>query len=105
MLLDCLYLDMNGIFHTCSHGPTTYSGMPISEMYSEIFKYIAHIVSLVRPKKLLYMAVDGVAPRAKQNHQRQRRFVAAKDAKLAAVCLEFLAFTVKTNDERTFQAS
>ena len=81
---------MNGIFHNCSHGTNTPSGISITQMYSEIFKYICHIVSLVKPKKLLYMAVDGVAPRAKQNQQRQRRFVAAKDAKIALVSLLFL---------------
>ncbi len=39
-------------------------------------QYIHRIVALVRPSRLLFVAVDGVAPQAKMAQQRQRRYMA-----------------------------
>ncbi|XP_042194963.1 5'-3' exoribonuclease 1 isoform X3 [Callorhinchus milii] len=79
---DNLYLDMNGIIHQCSHPNDEDVHFRISEekIFADIFHYVEVLFRIIKPKKTFFMAVDGVAPRAKMNQQRGRRFRSAKEA-------------------------
>uniref|UniRef100_A0A8C3LLH9 5'-3' exoribonuclease 1 n=1 Tax=Chrysolophus pictus TaxID=9089 RepID=A0A8C3LLH9_CHRPC len=73
---------MNGIIHQCSHPNDDDVHFRISEdkIFADIFHYLEVLFRIIKPRKVFFMAVDGVAPRAKMNQQRGRRFRSAKEA-------------------------
>lgn len=74
-----LYIDLNGLIHPCCHDEhdPAIALRPLNEKLRSICLALETLVVTVRPKKVLYIAVDGVAPRAKMNQQRSRRYMNA----------------------------
>lgn len=66
---------MNGIIHNCSHPNDNDVHFRITEeqIFRDIFHYLDMLFTMIKPQRLFYLAVDGVAPRAKMNQQRGRR--------------------------------
>lgn len=97
-----LYVDMNGIVHTSaqriirmyeSHIVETYQSLSHTQLqqmvqmrsdnlfntilqpciFKSILSELQHLLDTVQPTELMFLALDGVAPRAKMEQQRQRR--------------------------------
>lgn len=54
---DNLYLDMNGIVHPCSHPEDRPPPETEEDMMLAVFEYTDRVVRMVRPRKLLMIAV------------------------------------------------
>jgi len=75
-----LFLDLNCAIHPCCgrileeyNTQLTSKSTLENKMITEILIYIEKLVKMVNPK-LLYIAIDGVAPLSKMNQQRLRRY-------------------------------
>lgn len=76
--IDCLFLDYNSLIHPCSQQELNINNdLNESNIEKNIIlnclNYTRYILSIIKPKQL-YIMIDGVAPRAKINQQRERRF-------------------------------
>jgi 5'-3' exoribonuclease 2 len=80
---DNLYLDMNGLIHPCAHPESGPKPVDEQEMLFNVMMYLDRLVYAIRPTTLLYLSVDGCAPRAKMNQQRGRRFISAKESQIS----------------------
>ncbi|ELP91094.1 5'-_3' exoribonuclease, putative [Entamoeba invadens IP1] len=65
---DNLYIDLNGLIH----GSLDYT--TIEQTIESLNQKILELVSIVRPRSLLFISIDGVCPVAKMVQQRKRRF-------------------------------
>ena len=79
------FLDFNSIIHPCSAQVVARLGKTQEvndQLYRTIFDNIADytckLIDIAQPSDLVYIAIDGVAPRAKMHQQRKRRFLSAQ---------------------------
>ena len=75
--VDNFYLDVNGIIHnTCRKyfGDASQINETTKQIYHDVCEEIKKMVHMIKPRQLLMISIDGVAPRAKMNQQRIRRF-------------------------------
>lgn len=99
---DAFYLDMNGIIHNCTHsdaGDDAINSLGLAAQLHNIFTYMDRLIThIIKPKQLVYIAIDGVAPRAKLNQQRSRRFRAGLERQEAMEKEKYLQ--IKLEDEK-----
>ena len=72
-----LFLDLNCAIHPCCANKTDEN-----EMYASIFEKIKECIYLTNVKDLIYIAIDGPAPRTKMEQQRQRRLKSSQEKKV-----------------------
>lgn len=72
-----LYLDFNGGIHPAVR---TDPFLPFDEMNPAVCEYLDKTIAYVKPTEV-WIAIDGVAPEAKMNQQRERRYKSAKESK------------------------
>jgi len=88
--IDGLYLDLNCAIHPCCQAVMSeyrekYALGDFSvddlerDMMARVAEKIDELIGLVKPRKLLYIAIDGPAPRAKMEQQRTRRYKTTLD--------------------------
>lgn len=114
--IDHLLIDMNGIIHSAAQYVYKYGKYapckptiviptrcikkrtPVikkeSDLYDRIKSEVNNIIETTNPQKSVYLAIDGVAPMAKQNQQRQRRYLASINRE---GCFDSTCITAGTN--------
>lgn len=121
---DYLYLDANGLLHTAAQQVFGYGAyapsnndievlFPPNEVppdappapsypekvqvtYERFWSLVCTLVSIMPPRKVLFIALDGPAPVGKQMQQRKRRFVAARTREATGGAFDSNAITPGT---------
>eukprot|EP00536_Pseudo-nitzschia_multiseries_P018610 jgi/Psemu1/156171/gw1.2761.8.1 len=64
-------------------------GISREEIFRNVCYYLDRVIGdMVQPEQLVYMAIDGVAPRAKMNQQRSRRYRSGGEGEIETTIYE-----------------
>ena len=74
--IQAVFFDLNCLIHPCCRGLTDET-----EMIETIVSEIQRLIDYVNPSDLIYIAIDGIAPKGKMKQQRMRRFKKAIETK------------------------
>ena len=74
--IDYLHFDLNCAIHPCCRGLTNEN-----DMFEKIFQKIKDCIELTNVQQKVFIAIDGPAPRAKMEQQRQRRLKSSQEVK------------------------
>jgi 5'-3' exonuclease len=88
--VDELYLDANCLIHpVCMRVFQENKELLAKDLYRleqkmihAVLQYTEELIALAKPKRMVYIAIDGVAPLAKIKHQRIRRFKSVKEGEV-----------------------
>jgi 5'-3' exonuclease len=75
--VDHLFFDYNSMIHPCAHKVLKEANSNQDDIENRIVqecgRYMQYVLDIVKPRNVFVM-IDGVAPRAKMNQQRERRY-------------------------------
>ena len=75
---DYLFIDFNNLIHRCKNQINSHSE---EDLISEVIRYTSYLITkVVKPRKLVYLAVDGPVPYGKMIRQRARRHKKIQDS-------------------------
>lgn len=77
MKINNIFFDLNCAIHPCCAGKTD-----TKEMLSSILEKIKECIKITNVTDLVYIAIDGPAPRTKMEQQRQRRLKSSNENKI-----------------------
>lgn len=96
--IDNFYMDFNGSIYDAY-----YQSLDNDEdIIKTVLINLDRLIKIVNPKNLLFLAIDGVAPRAKMKQQRLRRFKSVYDKNIQTNIKKKLNMKISNYDKNSF---
>jgi 5'-3' exoribonuclease 1 len=95
---DHFFVDFNGLIHQAAHSQIAESASGEIHFDSDVFekniiqdtlKYLNYCINIANPAVMIHTCVDGVAPKAKMNQQRKRRYLSVLEKTLCDITVKW----------------